>query len=29
MDDTLAVPFEKGNIDIDTLEDYNRLISEY
>lgn len=28
VDDTLAVPFEKGNIDIDTQEDYNRLISE-
>ena len=24
---TVAVPFEKGNIDIDTIEDYNKLIS--
>ena len=29
MDDTFAVPFEKGNIDIDTPEDYNKLISEF
>lgn len=25
-DDVIAVPFEKGNIDIDTMEDYNKLI---
>ncbi|SMP26401.1 nucleotidyltransferase family protein [Flavobacterium hercynium] len=25
LDDTIAVPFEKGNIDIDTLEDYSQL----
>ncbi|TDO73330.1 molybdenum cofactor cytidylyltransferase [Flavobacterium chryseum] len=25
LDDTVAVPFEKGNIDIDTMEDYNNL----
>lgn len=29
MDDIVAVSFEKGNIDIDTQEDYNRLISEF
>ncbi|MET0944264.1 MAG: nucleotidyltransferase family protein [Flavobacterium sp.] len=28
LDDTVSVPFEKGNIDIDTEEDYNKLISE-
>jgi molybdenum cofactor cytidylyltransferase len=27
LEDTVAVPFEKGNIDIDTIEDYNELIS--
>ena len=27
FEDTVAVPFEKGNIDIDTIEDYNKLIS--
>lgn len=27
IDDVIAVPFEKGNIDIDTIEDYNNLIS--
>ena len=27
LDDTITVPFEKGNIDIDTIEDYNELIS--
>jgi molybdenum cofactor cytidylyltransferase len=26
IDDTIAVPFEKGNIDIDTMEDYEKLI---
>ncbi|WP_264537961.1 NTP transferase domain-containing protein [Flavobacterium sp. N1736] len=26
IDDVIAVPFEKGNIDIDTIEDYNKLI---
>lgn len=26
LDDTAAVPFEKGDIDIDTIEDYNKLI---
>ncbi|MEO7975577.1 nucleotidyltransferase family protein [Flavobacterium sp.] len=26
LNDTVAVPFKKGNIDIDTQEDYNRLI---
>lgn len=26
-EDVVAVPFEKGNIDIDTEEDYNQLIS--
>jgi len=26
LEDTVAVPFEKGNIDIDTIEDYNELI---
>lgn len=26
-DDTALVPFEKGAIDIDTIEDYNKLIS--
>lgn len=25
LDDTVAVPFEKGNIDIDTMVDYNNL----
>jgi molybdenum cofactor cytidylyltransferase len=29
LEDTAAVSFEKGNIDIDTEDDYNRLISEY
>jgi len=28
LEDTASVPFEKGNIDIDTEDDYNRLISE-
>ncbi|QOG00613.1 NTP transferase domain-containing protein [Flavobacterium sp. MDT1-60] len=28
LDDTASIPFEKGNIDIDTEEDYNKLISE-
>ena len=28
LDDTALVPFEKGNIDIDTEDDYNKLISE-
>ncbi|MFQ6601433.1 NTP transferase domain-containing protein [Flavobacterium sp. C3NV] len=27
LEDTIAVPFEKGNVDIDTIEDYNELIS--
>ena len=27
LDDTASIPFEKGNIDIDTEEDYNKLIS--
>ncbi|SHH61091.1 nucleotidyltransferase family protein [Flavobacterium defluvii] len=27
-DDVVSVPFEKGNIDIDTAEDYEKLISE-
>jgi molybdenum cofactor cytidylyltransferase len=27
LEDAIAVPFEKGNIDIDTIEDYNELIS--
>ncbi|MBF4516768.1 nucleotidyltransferase family protein [Flavobacterium sp. ANB] len=27
LEDTVSVPFEKGNIDIDTPEDYNNLIS--
>lgn len=27
LDDVIAIPFEKGNIDIDTIEDYNKLIS--
>ncbi|MBF4494109.1 nucleotidyltransferase family protein [Flavobacterium sp. MR2016-29] len=27
LNDTVAVPFEKGDIDIDTEEDYNELIS--
>ena len=27
MDDVIAVPFEKGNVDIDTIEDYDKLIS--
>lgn len=26
LDDTATVPFEKGDIDIDTIEDYNKLI---
>lgn len=26
-DDTISVPFEKGNIDIDTEEDYSQLLS--
>lgn len=26
LEDTAKVPFEKGNIDIDTIEDYNQLI---
>ncbi len=29
LDDTVAVVFEKGNIDIDTAEDYDNLISSY
>lgn len=29
LDDTVSVPFEKGNIDIDTEEDYNKLMSEF
>ena len=29
LSDSVAVPFEKGNIDIDTPEDYNKLISEF
>jgi molybdenum cofactor cytidylyltransferase len=28
LEDTVSVPFEKGNIDIDTEDDYNKLISE-
>lgn len=28
LEDTASIPFEKGNIDIDTEEDYNTLISE-
>ena len=28
LEDTASVPFEKGNIDIDTEDDYNKLISE-
>lgn len=28
QDDVYSVPFEKGDIDIDTEEDYNKLISE-
>ncbi|KOP38309.1 nucleotidyltransferase family protein [Flavobacterium sp. WLB] len=28
LEDTVSVPFVKGNIDIDTEEDYNKLISE-
>ena len=28
LDDTASIPFEKGDIDIDTEEDYNKLISE-
>lgn len=28
LDDTASIPFEKGNIDIDTEVDYNKLISE-
>lgn len=28
QDDVVSIPFEKGNIDIDTEEDYNKLISE-
>jgi molybdenum cofactor cytidylyltransferase len=27
LDDTVSIPFEKGNIDIDTQEDYDKLIS--
>jgi molybdenum cofactor cytidylyltransferase len=27
LEDTASVPFEKGNIDIDTEDDYNKLIS--
>lgn len=27
LDDVISVPFEKGNIDIDTEEDYSQLIS--
>ena len=27
IDDVIAVPFEKGNVDIDTIEDYDKLIS--
>ena len=26
LEDTVTVPFEKGNVDIDTIEDYNELI---
>lgn len=29
LDDTVSIPFEKGNIDIDTEEDYNKLMSEF
>ena len=29
LDDTAKVPFEKGSIDIDTEDDYNKLISEF
>lgn len=29
LSDSVAVPFQKGNIDIDTLEDYDKLISEF
>ena len=28
LEDTASISFEKGNIDIDTEEDYNKLISE-
>lgn len=28
QNDVVSIPFEKGNIDIDTEEDYNKLISE-
>jgi molybdenum cofactor cytidylyltransferase len=28
LDDTAAVPFEKGNIDIDTPQDYHNLLNE-
>lgn len=28
LEDTVSVPFEKGDIDIDTEEDYNKLICE-
>lgn len=28
LEDTASVPFEKGDIDIDTEDDYNKLISE-
>jgi molybdenum cofactor cytidylyltransferase len=27
LDDTVSIPFEKGDIDIDTQEDYDKLIS--
>jgi molybdenum cofactor cytidylyltransferase len=27
LEDTVSVPFEKGNIDIDTEDDYNKLLS--
>jgi molybdenum cofactor cytidylyltransferase len=29
LDNTVSIPFEKGNIDIDTEEDYNKLMSEF
>ena len=29
LEDTASTPFEKGNIDIDTEEDYNKLMSEF
>ncbi|KAF2516236.1 nucleotidyltransferase family protein [Flavobacterium zhairuonense] len=28
-DDVVSVPFENGNIDIDTQDDYNKLMSEF